>query len=214
MNRLYEAMLDKISLPALKNVCMMILVVTAVLLGISVMREVMRGGYGGEEVVEVHITSDGLLRAISRVSVTRCPNYATYMPIRLPHDKARLESVTVGGRNIPFKTGQGIPDATPNTYYAMTSLPGKAMRDALVEAIWSIPLADTYTKDGHVRVLSRGVIPVRSLAVNVVLDDGAPFKFTGKFADVKDYNLFTLGWNRYIDCDYDAYYDIELQPNP
>ncbi len=197
MKHLYETLLDKFSVRTMRLVCLAILAVTAVAVG----NDVMSAGsatFAGQEVVEVHITSDGLLRAVSRVSITRCPANITYMPIHLPQEGARLESVVVGGRSVAFKSSEGVPEAEPNAYYAMPSLPEKAFRDALVEVTWSIPLADMPTEAGAVRFPLQSVIPTKGFAVNVVIDEGAPYVFGGKFSGVRHFNIFWSKRDRYV----------------
>ncbi len=194
----HEWILAKISLRVLRTLCIAILAIAA----IAIFNNVFRLGpnaFGGQEVAEAHITPEGLLRVISRVRVTRCPDNVAYMPLRLPQEGARLEAVAVGGRNIPFKSGQVIPGAPPNTYYAMPSLPENALRDALVEVTWSIPLADVRTGEGVVRFPLQGIIPVRSFAANLILDEGAPYKLGGKFADENNLNMFWTKMDKYVE---------------
>ena len=212
MIKLFEWMLDKISVRTLSNCCVAILIITAVLTANDIARGISgRGGnpFGGQEVVEVHITPEGLLRAISRLSITHCPSSVTCMPLSLPQKGARLESVTVDGRSVPFESGQGGPEALPNTYYAMPSLPENAMRDALVEVTWSVPLSELRTDKGLTRFPVQGVIPVRSFAANVVIDEGAPYKFGGNIANQNNYTMIVFRQEKYTQCSI-GWCDIEL----
>lgn len=197
MKRIYEALLDRFSVKTLRLICLIVLAAAGIVVG----TDVVRGGaasFGGQEVVEVHITPDGLLRAISRVSITRCPANVTYIPIHIPQGGAHLEAVIVGGRSVPFKSSEDLAESTPNTYYAMPSLPEKAFRDAVVEITWSIPLERIRTESGILEFPLRSVVPTKSFAVNVVIDEGAPYRFGGKFSGANDFNLFWVKRDRYF----------------
>lgn len=80
----------------------------------------------------------------------------------------------------------------------MPSLPEKAFRDALVEVTWAIHLADMPTEAGSVRFPLQSLIPSKDFAVNVVSDEGTPYRFGGMFSEVSDFNIFWSKRDRYL----------------
>ena len=201
MMKLYDALLDKISYRALRYICTATLAITAGVMAMgftnSMFNESTRS-FGGQEVTEVHFTPDATVRVVSRISVTKCPANVTYMPIRLSQPGAKLESVTIDKRQISFK-----PSTKPeekDTYYAMPSMPENALKACLVEVVWSFPFEEMKAEDGTTRVYLQGTIPIKSYAVNLVIDDGAPYRFGGKFADARNYNTFFTKMRHYTDC--------------
>lgn len=200
MKRLYDALLEGIPLKWLRGFCVALLMIAALAIcevfGFSLVRWT-NVGFGGQEVVEAHFTPDGLLRAFSRVSVTRCPSNVTYMPIHLPQPGAKLESVTIGDRSVPFFPSRD--PAEKDKYYAMPSLPENALKAALVEVVWSLPVSEMTVRDDYRVFYLQGVIPVRSYAANVVIDEGAPYQFGGKYSSWKNYNMFWTKQPRYVE---------------
>ncbi|HUW59746.1 MAG TPA: hypothetical protein VMZ06_01970 [Candidatus Bathyarchaeia archaeon] len=147
--------------------------------------------FGGQEMLDVHLAADGRARAFARVSVTKCPSLVASMPIRIAQPDATLESVTVDGRSVVFEPVAGQVD----TYTIVPGLPEKALKNTLLEIVWSFPVKEI----GSVQL--KGVIPVNSYAVNAVVDPGAPYRFAGKAAGKK---AFTLFWTKRSAGEYTA----------
>lgn len=145
--------------------------------------------FGGQEVAEVRVDSDGMFRVHSRISITRCADNVASIPIRLPQPNAVIESVTIDGRKIPFEPRPGIHDA----YTIMPGLPEEALKKAMLEVVWSPPPADITGEDG-VRQFSlpmQGLIPTKAYAANVVIDEDAPYQLAyGDRFRGKSTNLF------------------------
>ncbi len=146
--------------------------------------------FGGQEMLNVHVTADGRARAVSRVSVTKCPSLVATMPIYIAQPDATLESITVDGRSISYDAD---PEK-PNTYNIMPELPENALKNAAIEVVWSFPLTDMR------QIQIRGVIPVNSYAINAVIDPGAPYQFS----DHEGRRTFNLYWTKTSDGSYRA----------
>lgn len=170
--------------------------------------------FGGQEVVEVHVTPDGMFRVVSRISITKCAANIASIPLHLPQPGAILESVTIGGRGIPFEP---VPEK-PDTYSILPGMPEEALKNALLEVVWSPPAADIKMEGDHrqYRLPLQGIIPFTAYTANAVIDDGAPYQFEypGK-ASFKNLNLF---WTKRSDEGYSGYSlgtcDIAIQPIP
>ncbi|MCX5769382.1 MAG: hypothetical protein NTZ09_03795 [Candidatus Hydrogenedentes bacterium] len=147
--------------------------------------------FGGQEMLNIHLTADGRARAFSRISVTKCPSLVASIPIHIAQPDATLESITVDGRTIPFDPVPG----QANTYTLMPGLPENALKNAVLEVVWSFPPKDM----GKIQL--EGLIPINSYAVNAVIDPGAPYQFSGKEAGRKTFNLF---WTKRSDGGYTA----------
>jgi hypothetical protein len=147
--------------------------------------------FGGQEMLNVHLTADGRARAFSRISVTKCPSLVASIPIHIAQPDATLESITVDGRTIPFDPVPG----QANTYTLMPGLPENALKNAVLEVVWSFPPKDM------AKIQLEGLIPINSYAVNAVIDPGAPYRFNGKEAGRKTVNLF---WTKRSDGGYTA----------
>jgi len=197
MRRFYESLLDKVSVRGLGIICGVILFVSAVVLSQWVLHRLQQAELlEGQEVVEAHVTADGKIRAFSRVSITRIDVGFSHIPLTIPQPGATLESVTLGGRELPFKP---VPDKS-DTYAVMHSMPKKALLDSMLEVVWSIPLADMKGGAKCPMFPLQGVIPVVAYTVNIVLDDDAPYQFGGKFAGAKSYNTFWSQPSRATAC--------------
>jgi hypothetical protein len=146
--------------------------------------------FGGQEMVTLHLTADGTARAISRVSITRCPSLVSSIPIRIAQPDAKLESAAIDNREIPIEVlGNG-------EYNIIPGLPENALKTALLEVVWTFPIPDP-----DLRIHLQGLIPVNSYAVNAVLDEGAPYRFIDKWSDKKSLTLF---WTKRPVGQYDA----------
>ncbi|MFA6243340.1 MAG: hypothetical protein WC655_20545 [Candidatus Hydrogenedentales bacterium] len=192
MTKYYNAALDRISFKALSVLCagVLVLVTMALVFSVSSSATNMKSQvYGGQEVIDAHITTDGLMRAYSRISITKCPDCVASLPIRISQPGATLESVTFDGRKAPFAADTGRPGE--GNYTVMPGLPEPALKSAKVEVVWSIPL-DKLDSDGpnSYRFHLRGTIPISSYTANVFLDEGVPYTFGGKFADTPNFSMF------------------------
>ncbi len=148
--------------------------------------------FGGQEIVEVHVTPEGMFRVCSRISITKCAANVAAIPFRIPQPGATLESVAVAGRRIPFTP---VPDKK-DTYTVMPGLPEEALKNAVLEVVWTPQMEDIRIR-GDCRYFSlrlQGIIPFTSFTANAVIDDGAPYQFAyPDTATVKSLNLF---WSR------------------
>jgi hypothetical protein len=197
MKRFYESLLDKVSVRGLGIICGIVLFISAIAMTQWVVHRLQQiEPFGGQEVVEAHVTADGKIRAFSRICITSIDTGYSHIPLTLPQPGATLESVTIGGREAAFVPNPDKEDA----YAVMHSLPKKALMNALLEVVWSIPLADTNAGDNCPRFPLKGVIPVKAYAVNFVLDDDAPYRFGGKFAHARSINAFWSQQPRYTAC--------------
>ncbi len=192
MTKYYNAALDRISFKALSILCAggLALVTMALVFSVSSSATNMRAQvYGGQEVIDAHITADGLMRAYSRISITKCPDCVASLPIRVSQPGATLESVTFDGREVPFAADSDRPGE--DRYIVMPGLPEPALKSAKVEIVWSIPLnkLDSDGPDSY-RFHLRGAIPISSYTANVFLDEGVPYTFGGKFADSSNFSMF------------------------
>lgn len=206
MTTIYDAILDRISYRVLSIVCAAVLGLLAGVLCLSVAgssTSMRSRAFGGQEVVDAHITPDGLLRAYSRVSITKCPDNVSYIPIRVSQPGAALESVTFDGRSVPFE-----PDterAKEGAYRAMPGLPENALKSAAMEIVWSMPLEKVESSaPNSYQFYLRGAIPVSSYTANIILDEGVPYTFDGKFAEAKAYSMF---WTKRTG---QSYFDEEM----
>jgi len=156
--------------------------------------------FGGQEVAEVHVTADGTFRVHSRISISKCASNVASIPLHIPQPGATLESVTVGGRSIPFAPVRDEED----TYTIMPGLPEHALRNATIEVVWSPQEEDIRVKNGvrYFDLPLRGVIPITAYTANAVIDDGAPYQFAyGELVtpSVRSTNLY---WTRRSDGTY------------
>lgn len=154
--------------------------------------------FGGQEVVEVHVTPEGQFRVVSRISITKCGDNVASTPLHLPQPGATLESVSIGGRSIPFAP---VPDKK-DTYTILPGMPENALKNTTLEVVWSPQAADVKI-NGNSRGFSlqlQGIIPVTAYTANAVIEDGAPYQFAypGK-ASLKSLNLF---WTKRPAWDY------------
>jgi len=197
MKRFYDSLLDKVSVRVMGIFCVVMLIAGAVAMSQWVIHRLRQiEPFGGQEVVEAHVTADGKIRAFSRICITSIDTGYSHIPLTLPQPGAALESVRIGGREV---ASMPVPDKK-DTYAVMHSLPKKALMDALLEVVWSIPLVDMKAEDEGPWFPLKGVIPVKAYAVNVVLDDDAPYQFGGKFANARSYNAFWSQQPRYTAC--------------
>jgi hypothetical protein len=135
--------------------------------------------FGGQEVAEVHVTPEGMFRVHSRISITRCADKVSAITLQLPHPGAVLESVSIDGREVPVAP---VPEAG-DAYTIMPGMPEEALRNSMIEAIWSPPAADVAIDGGQRRFNLRlqGLIPVKAYAANVVIEEGAPYRLTDDY---------------------------------
>jgi len=150
--------------------------------------------FGGQEVVDVHVTPEGRIRAYSRVSITKCPSSIQSMPIRIAQPGAVLESVTIAGRDVPFSPDPG----KDGVYNLMPGLPENALKNAMLEAVYLLPV----TLGGEQKLVKfqlEGLIPFSSYAANVLIEKGAPFRFGDKWGDETHTPLF---WTKRSDGSY------------
>ena len=126
--------------------------------------------FGADEVVSVHITADERLRAVARLVVTKHPREALSLPIRVAQPGATLESVTLNGRELPVT----LDEDDGSLYAALTGVPASMLKDAVVEVVWGAPLHEAMEGDA-VQFHLGGTLPVRRYAINVIVDDGAPY---------------------------------------
>ncbi|MBX7259692.1 MAG: hypothetical protein K1Y02_25270 [Candidatus Hydrogenedentes bacterium] len=206
MTKIYDAILDRVPYRVLNVVCLIVLAGAALALSVNVASSATNfrsHAFGGQEVVDAHITADGLLRAYSRVSITKCPDDVSYIPIRVSQPGATLESVAFDGRKVSF-----APDdehAEEGAYRVMPGLPENALKSAVMEITWSMPL-DKVESGGpnSYQFHLRGAIPISSYTANVILDEGVPYAFGGKFANVPAYSMF---WTKHTGR---SYFDGEM----
>lgn len=144
--------------------------------------------FGAQEMVDLHVTVDGRVRAFSRISITKCDGNVMMVPIQLSQPGAVLESVTVDGRKVVYMPEPG----KEGMYRIMSGLPENALKNALLEVIWSLPAADIVGKCSWFQL--RGLLPLNAYSVNISIDEGAPYRFDGKDAAQKSCWLF---WTKY-----------------
>jgi len=146
--------------------------------------------FGGQEVVEAHVTPEGTFRVCSRISITKCADNVASIPLHLPQPGATLESVTIGGRRIPFEP---IPDKE-DTYAVMPGMPEMALKNAVLEVVWSPQAADIRIKGDrrHFNLQLQGMVPITAYTANAVIDDGAPYQFA--YPDMSSVRSLNLYW--------------------
>ena len=178
MSNLYNRLLDRISLKDLTALCGVTLC-TITLFGVlslgpgATLRP--KYHYAANQTDEWHITSSGNVRAHSRIALTHCPLNPNVLKLDLPYPDGVVESVTLEGEAIEFaQVGAGA--GKPAGVYLALNTPGNALRDRLIEVIWSFPLEDLREGPNDYRTVLRGLLPIRAYSLTVVVDEGAAFE--------------------------------------
>lgn len=154
--------------------------------------------FGGQEVVDFHVMADGRLRAYSRVSITKCPSSIALLPIHIVQPGAVLESAAIGGREVPFSPEPG----KEGVYSLMPGLPENALMNATLEVVYLLPAV---AKKGEtLKFELQGLVPITSYAANVLIEPGAPYRFSGEELGAK--TLLPLFWTRRPAATYDDKY--------
>jgi hypothetical protein len=196
MTNLYDRLLDRISLRAMKwiiSVCLALaggggffLIFGAINHHPSELRFV------GDEVAEWHITAEGRVLVHSRITLSNCPSYRAFMPVELPYESAKIESVSMDGRPVQYVTGYDAQfidapkggESKPGIYVALDT-PAAVLRSALIEVVWSFPMAELPLEGDNYRIRLRGLIPVKSYVLVAVLDDGCGFELAGGHPELR-----------------------------
>lgn len=142
--------------------------------------------FGGQEVADVHITADDHVRTFCRINITKSPINIGEMYIHVPRG-AKLESVAFDGRAVAAVPAKDDDEG----YLIVPGMPESALRNALLEVVWSVPIAEVACKPSWFEL--RSTIATNAYWVNVVFDEGAKHQFSGRFADTKAGNMF---WTR------------------
>jgi hypothetical protein len=198
MNSRYDRILDRISLKALTRIVSASLAVLGAACGLfffgpgldSYFRY--RAPYfAGNEVAEWHIMGGDRVVVHSRITLSKCLPNTTFMPIELPYESGKIESVTLDGRPVAYEDITGTPDAESGLYLALDT-PGPALQNRLIEVVWSLPMSELPWEDGcGYRIQLKGLIPVRSYALVTILEEGCGFEVNGNTPGLRMYHPFS-----------------------
>jgi hypothetical protein len=138
------------------------------------------GGFGkpvfiGREADEWHVLPDNTIEAHARLTLTDWPDEATSMPIALPYKDGRIEAVTVGGAEVPWRaTGKGKAELDL-TGLAVGGLAGP------IQVVWSVPLG-SLTRDGRGYLANlRSLVPTTEFSLTVVLEKGSGYEVVDRW---------------------------------
>lgn len=215
MNSMYDRLLDRISFTALRRIIVVFLALSGAIAGSVIfgnMPELLalagrsEPRFGGHEVAEWHITSEGLVRVHSRISLSKCPANGTFMPIVLPYESGKIEAALLDGSPVEYIDVPAGLDREPGCLsepglYIALNTPGPALRNSRIEVIWSFPFDELPREDGcGYRIRERGLIPVKSYAIVAVLDEGCGFELSGDHPELRMTQPFSWMWREYISC--------------
>ena len=209
MNSMYDRLLDHISFTTLYWITVVSLALSGVIAFAFIfgdMPELLaRVGrseprFGGHEVAEWHITAEGRVRVHSRISVSKCWANATLMPIVLPYESGKIEAALLDGRPVEHTNVPPGLECEPGLYIALNT-PGPALRNSLVEVIWSFPFDELPWEDGYYRIRLRGLIPVKSYALVAILDEGCGFELSGDHPELRITQPFSWMGQKYMSCE-------------
>ncbi len=178
MSKMYENLLDHISVTALRRLVSVLLVGFALLGCLAFNHNWVGGGsdqprFGGHEVAEWHFLPDGQVRVHSRITLTRSPANATGMRIELPYESGRIESASLDGRPISWVEIPPGLECEPGLYVSLNT-PGPALRESVTEVVWTFPFEDVpwLEEEECYRIRLCALIPVKSLSVVGILEEG------------------------------------------
>jgi hypothetical protein len=131
-------------------------------------------GFVAVEKAEWHVTSTGSVKALSHLTITSCPENKHEVELFLPYANGQVESIVAGGESIPYKeTGAGrVKVEFP--------VPWRSLLLQEIQVDWVFPFdALKQEPEGYYRAQLRGLIPVHSYTLNVVLDPECGFEADG-----------------------------------
>jgi len=119
-----------------------------------------------------HITASGDIIAHSDITLTKMPQDASSIYIKLPYSCGVLESVTLNEQELPFS--QVIKGRYELELPTENLLEGQAS----IECIWKMPLEALTKVDYGYRINLQGLIPVEGFTLSVVLEPDCGFKYS------------------------------------
>jgi len=119
-----------------------------------------------------HITATGDIVAYSNITLTKMPQDASVMYIKLPYTCGLLKSVILDGEEILFS--QVIKGRYELELPAENLLEGQTS----IECVWSMPLEVLVKVDYGYRIRLQGLIPVEGFKLTVVLEPDCGFKYS------------------------------------
>jgi hypothetical protein len=127
------------------------------------------------------------------------------MPIELPYESGKIESISLDGRPVQYVTGYDtqfidVPEgceSKPGIYVALDT-PGAVLRNALIEIVWSFPMAELPLEGDYYRIRLQGLIPVKSYVLVAVLDDGCGFELAGGHPELRMTQPFSCMSRGYV----------------
>jgi hypothetical protein len=142
MTNLYDRLLDRISLKAMQWIMAVCLALAGgggffLIFG----SHPSEPPFGGDEVAEWHITANGTVLVRSRISLSKCPSHRAFMPIELPYESGKIESISLDGRSVQHVDVPEGCESKPGIYVALDT-PSAVLRNALIEIVWSFPMAE------------------------------------------------------------------------
>ncbi len=127
---------------------------------------------GGSQEDRWHITASGDIIAHSYIDLRRGPQDTNTMSVNLPYSNGILESVTLGGTELPYR------QVTKGQYEIELALKQIVDGQTNIEFIWTFPLRTLkQVVDGH-RAELRSLIPVVSYKLTVILEPDCGFEYT------------------------------------
>ncbi len=160
-----------------------------------------RRDFAGNQADEWHISGPGDISIYSRISLTRWRWDRSAMVITMPYDNARLESVTYSGTVNELQDGKIVSIPYSNRLLPHRKLtqgkyelelpekflyPDSNPLHRTIDVVWSLPLETLEVGEGEqdsewgpYRVRLRGLIPVNSFVLKVVVEPDCGFEIVG-----------------------------------
>ncbi len=135
-----------------------------------------------------HVTASGQIVVYSHITLTKAPQDADIIYIKLPYSDAALESVRLDDVEIPFTH-------LVRNQYGISLPPDKLGQNEMnIKCSWAVNMAALEKADFGYRLKLQGLIPVTGFKLTAVLEENCGFEFSAKYASdpsVRSLNLFT-----------------------
>ncbi len=179
--KLYDRLLDRFSVAAVRGIGMCGLVMATVLCAVAFGSD--WGGHrhswppihAGHEVAEWHLLPGGQVRVHSRITLTEGPEPATFMRIELPYESGQIESALLDGRPVSWFEMNPGGESEPGLYLALNTS-GAALRNDLVEIVWTFAFEEVPWEGEYYSIHMQSLIPVKSYALVAVLEEDCGFE--------------------------------------
>jgi len=135
-----------------------------------------------------HVTASGQIVAYSLITLTKAPQDANLIYIKLPYSDAALESVRLDDEEIPFT------HLVKNQYGISLPPDKRGQSEMNIKCSWAVNMDALEKADFGYRLKLQGLIPVTGFKLTAVLEENCGFEFPAKYASdpsVRSLNLFT-----------------------